>query len=96
METQSLQMLTGFTCNAIFVTSSLPMLLKAFKTQDLKSYSFGHILLRHIGNVLYWVYVVSLPVGPVWFLQGFFTISSAPILFWYLRYERGWRPPFGN
>ena len=90
METQSLQVIAGFTCSAIFVTSSLPMLLKAFKTKDLKSYSFGHILLSHIGNLLYWIYVVSLPVGPVWFLQGFFTFSTALMLFWYLRYEKGW------
>jgi hypothetical protein len=23
-------------------------------------------------------------------LQGFFTLSSALMLFWYLRYEKGW------
>ena len=56
------------------------MLLKAFITKDLKSYSLGHIALSNSGNVIYWLYVVSLPFGPIWFLQGFFTISDVLML----------------
>jgi uncharacterized protein with PQ loop repeat len=90
MDIQTLQVFAGFTSTAIFVTSNLPMLYKAFKTKDLKSYSFGHIALSNLGNFLYWLYVASLPFGPIWFLHGFFTIATAIMLFWYLRYEKGW------
>jgi len=72
----------------MFVSSNFPMLLKAFKTQDLSSYSLMHIALSNIGNLVYWVYVVSLPVGPIWFLHGFFTVTTALMLACYLRYQR--------
>ena len=49
------------------------MLLKAFTTHDLRSYSLTHIALSNVGNLIHWVYVASLPVGPIWFLHGFFT-----------------------
>jgi hypothetical protein len=29
-------------------------------------------------------------VGPVWFLQGFFSLASGLMLFCYLRYEKKW------
>jgi len=90
MDIQTLQIFAGFTSTAMFVTSNLPMLLKAFKTKNLKSYSLGHIALSNLGNLIYWLYISSLPFGPVWILQGFFTISTALMLFWYLRYEKGW------
>jgi uncharacterized protein with PQ loop repeat len=89
MELQTLQVIAGFTSTAMFVTSNLPMLFKAFKTKDLKSYSFANILLSNLGNLVHWLYVSSLPVGPIWFLHGFFTVATALMLFWYLRYESG-------
>jgi hypothetical protein len=90
MNIQILQAFAGFTSTAMFVTGNLPMLLKAYKTKDLKSYSFGHILLGSLGNLIYWIYIAGLPFGPVWVLQGFFTLSSVLMLLWYLRYEKGW------
>ena len=90
MDIRSLQVFAGFTSSAMFVTGNLPMLLKAYKTKDMKSYSIGHITLGTLGNLIYWLYIASLPFGPVWILQGFFTLSSALMLFWYLRYEKGW------
>lgn len=90
MNGSSLQMLAGFASSTIFITSHLPMLFKAFKTKDLSSYSLGHLVLGNLGNAVYWLYVVSLPLGPVWFLQAFFTIASASMLFCYLRYEKKW------
>jgi hypothetical protein len=72
------------------VSSNLPMLFKAFKTKDLRSYSLGHIALSNFGNLLYWLYIASLPFGPIWFLQGFFTLSTALMFIFYLRYEKGW------
>ena len=44
----------------------------------------------NLGNLIYWLYIASLPFGPIWILQGFFTISTALMLLCYLRYERGW------
>jgi uncharacterized protein with PQ loop repeat len=90
MEMQQIQVIAGFASTALFVSSNLPMLVKAFKTKDLSSYSFGHIALSNIGNLVYWLYVISLPVGPIWFLHGFFTIATALMLVGYLRYEKGW------
>ena len=85
-----LQVFAGFTSTAMFVTGNLPMLLRAYRTKDLKSYSLDHIALGSLGNLTYWLYIVSLPFGPAWVLQGFFTISSVLMLFWYLRSEKGW------
>jgi hypothetical protein len=56
---------------AIFIASTLPMLVKAGHTKDLTSCSLGNIALANIGNMIYAVYVFSLPFGPVWALHGF-------------------------
>jgi hypothetical protein len=90
MDIKTLQVFAGFASTAMFVVGNLPMLLKAYKTKNLKSYSLGHIALGSLGNLTYWLYIASLPFGPVWILQGFFTTSSVLMLFWYLRYEKGW------
>ena len=90
MHSHSLAMLAGFASSTIFISSYLPMLFKAFKTQDLSSYSLGQLTLGTLGNLIYWLYVISLPLGPVWYLQAFFTLASASMLFCYLRYEKNW------
>ncbi len=90
MHAHSIQVLAGFASSSIFISSNLPMLFKAFKTKNLSSYSMGHLVLGNLGNTVYWLYVISLPVGPVWFLQGFFSLASAMMLFCYLRYEKKW------
>jgi uncharacterized protein with PQ loop repeat len=90
MNSNSLAILAGFASSTIFISSTLPMLFKAFKTKDLSSYSLGHLILGTLGNMMYWLYVISLPLGPVWFLQAFFTMASASMLFCYLRYEKNW------
>ncbi len=82
--------MAGFASSAIFIGSNLRMLSKAFKTKDLSSYSLGHLVLGNVGNTVYWLYVSTLPLGPVWFLQGFFSTVSALMLFCYLRYEKNW------
>jgi uncharacterized protein with PQ loop repeat len=87
METIQLQYIAGATSTAIFVTSNLPMLFKAIKTRDLKSYSLSHLVLSNLGNLIHWVYVASLPFGPIWFLHGFFTLVTAVMLLWYFRFE---------
>jgi hypothetical protein len=61
------------------------MLTKAFKTRDMKSYSFANITLSNVGNLVHWVYVSHLPFGPIWFLHGFYTLTTLFMLVWYLR-----------
>ena len=90
MHSPSLPILAGFASSTIFIGSNLPMLFKAFKTKDLSSYSLGHLTLGALGNLIYWLYVISLPPGPVWLLQAFFTLASVSMLFCYLHYEKNW------
>jgi hypothetical protein len=80
MEPEIVQAVAGFTSTEIFASSKIPMLMKAFITKDMKSYSLGHITLSNTGNAIYWLYVASLPVGPIWFLQGFFTLADILML----------------
>ena len=79
--------IAGAVSTAIFVASALPMLMKAFRTKDLKSYSLPNIALSNVGNVIHSAYVYSLPPGPIWVLHGFYLITTGLMLLWYLRYE---------
>ena len=54
-------MLAGSLSTALFVASALPMLVKAARTRDLASYSVANLGLANLGNVLYAIYVFSLP-----------------------------------
>jgi uncharacterized protein with PQ loop repeat len=83
-----LPIIAGTISTIIFAISNLPMLVKAFRTKDLRSYSFGNIALANTGNVVHSLYVYSLPAGPIWLLHGFYLVTTAMMLFWYLRYER--------
>jgi len=89
MDTYQLQIAAGTVSSLIFVAGNFPMLVKAFNTKDMKSYSLGNIALSNLGNLIYWIYVSSLPVGPIWFLHGFFTVTTALMLVWFLHYEIG-------
>jgi len=71
----------------IFAGSTLPMLVKAWRTRDLSSYSLGNILLANIGNIVHSVYIFSLPPGPIWALHSFYVMSTGLMLVWYLRYD---------
>jgi uncharacterized protein with PQ loop repeat len=93
----------GTVATAVFAISTLPMLVKAHRTKDVGSYSLGNIALGNVGNLLYTVYVLHLPAGPIWALHTFHTVSTALMLFWYLRYvllpaagDGGWRGHFGK
>jgi len=95
MSIEAIQTIAGTLSSVIFVTSTLPMLYKALRTRDLTSYSLLNISLSNVGNLVYWLYVSGLPVGPVWFVHGFATLSTLLMLIWYLRYtckvEGSWR-----
>ena len=90
MDTQALQIMAGSLSSFLFISGGIPMLLKAFKTKNLHSYSLSTILLNNVGNFFYWLYVISLPIGPIWLLHSFYTLTSVLMLVWYLRYERRW------
>ena len=89
MTDSNLAVLAGIASTALFVASTLPMLAKARRTRDLASYSLGNLLLANVGNLVHSVYVLSLPVGPIWALHGFYTASSLMMLAWFLRYAVG-------
>lgn len=81
-------MIAGAVSTVIFALSTMPMLAKAVRTKDLRSYSLGNILLSNTGNLVHSVYVYDLPPGPIWVLHSFYLVSTALMLVWYLRYTR--------
>jgi uncharacterized protein with PQ loop repeat len=83
----NLPVLAGTISTIIFLVGTFPMLHKAIRTRDLRSYSKGMLLLNNIGNVVHAVYIYSLPVGPIWALHTFYLVATALMLIWYLRYE---------
>src|SRR4051794_38918189 len=82
--------IAGTISTVIFALSTLPMLAKAVRTRDLRSYSLGNILLANVGNVMHSVYIFSLPAGPIWLLHSFYLVTTGMMLSWYLHYE--WLP----
>jgi hypothetical protein len=78
--------MAGTTSTALFVVSYLPMLYRALRTRDLGSYSRPSLVLANVGNAVHAVYVYSLPVGPIWFLHGFYLGASALMLGLHLRH----------
>jgi hypothetical protein len=88
METQQLSFVAGMISTIVFASSSIPMLAKALRTKDLRSYSFTNIAMSNVGNGIHWVYVLGLPFGPIWFLHAFYTVASAMMLLWYLRHHK--------
>lgn len=84
-----LPVLAGAISSTIFVGSYLPMLVKAARTKDLRSYSLGQIALANVGNLIHSIYILHLPLGPIWLLHGFYLVSTAMMLIWYLRYSGG-------
>jgi uncharacterized protein with PQ loop repeat len=81
-------LIAGTVASLLFATGNLPMLVKAARTRDLKSYSLAYLVIANVGNALYTVYVLSLPVGPVWALHTFYVVAMGLMLAWYLRFAR--------
>lgn len=84
----TLSVLAGSVSTALFVASTLPMLVKAARSRDLGSYSVSNLVLANVGNLTYAVYVFSLPVGPIWALHSFYLVSSAAMLAMWVGYRR--------
>ncbi len=79
--------IAGFVSTALFALGTLPMLVKAYRTRNLHSYSLGNILMSNVGNIIYSFYVFHLPAGPIWLLHSFYLLSTGLMLVWYLKYE---------
>lgn len=90
METHYISILAGVISTIVFAGSNIPMLLKAFRTKDLSSYSLTYMVLCNLGNVVHWLYITGLPFGPIWFMHGFYTISAALMLLWYVQNRSKW------
>lgn len=88
MEPQTLQIIAGSISSFLFISGNIPMLVKACKTRNLQSYSFSNILLVNAGNLIYWLYISNLPLGPIWVLHTFYTVVQLLMLLLYLRYVR--------
>ena len=86
MTSTGIPVLAGIASTTIFAASVLPMLVKAWQTRDLRSYSRGNPVLANIGNGVHSVYVFDLPPGPIWALHGFYLVTSALMLLWSVRY----------
>ena len=93
MDTISVPFLAGIASTAIFAGSTLPMVAQAFRTRDLSSYSLGNLVLINVGNAIYSLYVLALPLGPIWGLHVFYVTSSAAMLLGFLRFESGRSTP---
>ncbi|WP_136709225.1 hypothetical protein [Agromyces sp. H66] len=73
-------LIAGAVSTVAFAVSNLPMLRKALRTRDVSSYSLSSIAMINVANAVYSLYVISLPVGPVWALHAFYLVSCAIML----------------
>ncbi|HEY5788789.1 MAG TPA: hypothetical protein VIT65_28865 [Microlunatus sp.] len=88
MDIRTMALLAGTASTTLFVVSYLPMLVRAARTRDLRSYSRSSLVIANVGNVVQAGYIISLPIGPLWFLHGFYLVSSALMLALHLRHAR--------
>jgi hypothetical protein len=73
-------MLAGTVSTVLFAAANLPMVVKAVRSGDLRSYSASALILGNAGNLVHTVYVVSLPFGPIWVLHAFYLATMAVML----------------
>lgn len=79
----------GIIAAVTFIVSSMPMVVKAVRTRDLRSYSAGNLILANVGNGSQTIYLITgVPFGPLWLLHGFnTTVSLFMLVAWFL-----WKP----
>ena len=82
--------IAGTVATLLFVCSALPMLIRARRTRDLSSYSPANLIIANVGNLAQTIYVITLPVGPVWLMHAFNVVVSGLMLLWWLRHH--WLP----
>jgi len=79
----SAQIIAGSVSSLFFATGTLNMLVKAWRTKDVHSYSVMQLTLNNVGNVVHQLHISGLPFGPISLLHGFFTLSTAMMRLWY-------------
>lgn len=82
-----LPLIAGTLSTVIFFVGTFPMLHKAFRTKDLRSYSKAMLGANSVANVVHALYIFSLPPGPIWALHSFYMVTTALMLFWAIRYD---------
>ena len=80
--------IAGTVSTVVFAVSNLPMLRKAVRTRDVSSYSLSSLVMINAANVVYSLYVFTLPIGPIWALHTFYLVSCAIMLVLCLRQHR--------
>ncbi|WP_199190304.1 hypothetical protein [Cryobacterium sp. N22] len=78
----------GTISTVVFAVSNLPMLRKALRTRDVSSYSLSSLVMINAANMVYSLYVFTLPCGPIWGLHTFYVVSCAVMLVLCLRQRR--------
>jgi len=78
----------GTIASVMFAVSHVPMVVKAVRTRDVRSYSIPNLVLVNAGNALWTVYVLSLPIGPIWALHSLYVIAGATMLGLVIRERR--------
>lgn len=73
-------LIAGTVSTVVFAVSNLPMLRKALRTRDVSSYSLMSLVMINAANVVYSLYVFTLPPGPIWALHTFYLVSCAIML----------------
>ncbi|MFD4959868.1 hypothetical protein [Microbacterium sp. NPDC058389] len=73
-------LIAGTVSTVVFAVSNLPMLAKAIRTRDVSSYSVPSVTMINAANVVYSLYVFSLPIGPIWVLHTFYAVSCGILL----------------
>lgn len=79
--------LAGTISSLVFISGTLSMLLKTWRSKDVASYSWTSIVLGNLGNLVYWLYVLSLPIGPIYVLHSFHTVAMVLMLMWCVLYR---------
>ncbi len=87
MDTTQIQLIAGSLSTMLFISSSFPMLFKVLRSRDVRSFSLSNILITNVGNAVYWLYVLSLPFGPIWLMHSFYTLTQIVLLIAYLRFQ---------
>lgn len=87
MISEDLQMIAGIISSLIFASGTATMLMKTMKTKEVEAYSLPFLVLTNVGNLVYWLYVLSLPFGPIYVLHGFYTIAMIVMLLYFVFYR---------
>ena len=85
-----LPQIAGLVAGVFFVVAQGPMLIKALRTKDLKSYSPAFLVIAAVGNILYWPYILTLPFGAAFFIHIFMSLSTWLMLFFWWKWRKTW------